>query len=206
MNDDSINQQKEPYEDEDYISPSQAAKIVGVSRTTINYWIRKYNLKVKTSPGGRYKILYKDFKLFLRFYGKKQGIRIKKYNPKYKIAILEPSKNTRDNYEAWLSDEYTVKSINNIEKSIKELKKFVPNIIIFEIILDNDIDGFKLLEEIKNEIILNSSIVFIISKRYDESDIVRGFELGARDYVKKPIGKSELQVRLKNILRNIIDV
>ncbi len=205
MSDDGINK-KEQYDDEDYISPSQAAKVINVSRTTINYWIRKYNLKAKTSPCGRYKILYKDFKVFLKFYGKNQGIRIKKHNPKYKIAIIEPSKNTRDNYEDWLSSEYTLKSINNIEKAIKELKKFIPNIIIFEIFLENDIDGFKLLEEIKNEISLSSSIVFIISKRYDESDVVRGFELGARDYVKKPIGKSELQVRLKNILRNIIDL
>ncbi len=205
MNDDDINQ-KEQYEDEDYISPSQAAKVVNVSRTTINYWIRNYNLKAKTSPGGRYKILYKDFKVFLKFYGKNQGFRIKKYNPKYKIAIIEPSKHTRDNYENWLSDEYQVKSINNIEKTIKELKKFSPNIIILEILLDNDIDGFKLLEEIKNEISLSSSIVFVISKRYDESDVVKGFELGARDYVKKPISKGELQVRLKNILRNIIDL
>lgn len=205
MNDDGI-KQTEQYEDEDYISPSQAAEVINVSRTTINYWIRKYNLKAKTSPGGRYKILYKDFKVFLKFYGKNQGIRIKKHNPKYKIAIIEPSKHTRENYENWLSDEYSVKSINNVAKPMKELKKFAPNIIIFEVLLDNHIDGFVLLDEIKNEISLNSAIVFIVSKRYDESDVVRGFELGARDYVKKPIGKSELQVRLKNILRNIIDL
>ncbi len=205
MNDDGTSK-NEQFDDDDYISPSQAAKVVDVSRTTINYWIRNYNLKVKTSPGGRYKILYKDFKVFLKFHGKNQGIRIKKYNPKYKIAIIEPEKRIRDNYENWLSNEYRVKIINNIERSVKELKKFAPNIIIFEISLDNNLNGLKLLEEIKNEISLSSSIVFIISKRYDESDIIKGFELGARDYVRKPITKGELQVRLKNILRNIIDV
>ena len=41
------------YDDEDLLSPSDAAKIVGVSRTTVNYWIRNYGLKAQVSPGRR---------------------------------------------------------------------------------------------------------------------------------------------------------
>lgn len=194
------------YEDDDYISPAEASAVINVARTTINYWIRKYGLKAKISPGGRYKILYKDFKSFLKFHGKNQGIKIKRHSSKYKIAIIDSVKSTRENYETWLSSEYQVKSINNIEKAIKDLKRFMPNIIIFEVMLDAKIDGFQLLEDIKNEISLSSAIVFIISKKYDEDDVVRGFELGARDYVKKPVGKNELKSRIRNILRNIIDM
>ena len=201
----SIEEPKQ-YEDDDYISPSEASAMINVARTTVNYWIRKYGLKAKTSPGGRYKILYGDFKAFLKFHSKNQGIKIKRHNSKYKIAIIDTAKNTRDNYETWLSNEYQIKSINNIERTIKDLKKFIPHIIIFEIMLDGKMDGFKLLEDIKNEILLSSSIVFIVSKKYDEEDVVRGFELGARDYVKKPVGKNELKARIKNILRNIIDI
>ncbi len=197
-------EEEKQYEDDDYISPSQASKLVNVARTTINYWIRNYGLKTKKSPGGRYKILYSDFKAFLKFNSKNQGVKIRRSTAKYKIAIIDSAKSYQDNYSSWLSDEYEVRVINNISKGLRNLKRFKPNIIIFEVALENNADGFKVLEDIKNEISLGSSIVFVISKKYDEEDVVRGFELGVRDYVKKPIGKNELKARIKNILRNII--
>ncbi len=199
-------EERQQYEDDDYISPSQASKLVNVARSTINYWIRNYGLKTKKSPGGRYKILYSDFKAFLKFNGKNQGVKIRRNSSKYKIAVIDSAKIYQDNYNNWLGEQYQVKIINDISKGLKSLKRFMPHIIIFEVVLDNNIDGFKILEDIKNEISLSSSIVFIISKKYDEEDVVHGFELGVRDYVKKPVGKNELKARINNILRNIIDM
>ena len=52
------------YDDDDMLSPIDAAKIVGVSRTTVNYWVRHYGLKADVTPGKRYKIRYADLKAF----------------------------------------------------------------------------------------------------------------------------------------------
>ena len=55
------------YEDDDLLSPIDVSKILGVSRTTVNYWVRHYGLKADVTPGKRYKIRYADLKVFLAF-------------------------------------------------------------------------------------------------------------------------------------------
>lgn len=199
-------EQEKLYNDDDYLSPSEAADLIKVARTTVNYWIRKYGLKAKTSPGGRYKILYSDFKTFLEFHGKNQSIRLKRQKAKYKIAIIDSSKNTAQNYESWLSELYTIKIVNNVSNPIREMLRFSPDVIILEVLLDGGLDGFKILESARKELMLKNSIIFVISKRFNEDDIVRALEAGARDYIKKPVGANELRSRVKNLLRNIIDI
>lgn len=43
--------------------------------------------------------------------------------------------------------------------------------------------------------------VIILTARTDESSVVRGFESGANDYVRKPFGNAELEARVNAVLR-----
>lgn len=42
--------------------------------------------------------------------------------------------------------------------------------------------------------------VLFLTARTDEDSVIRGFERGANDYLRKPVGKRELLVRIKNLL------
>lgn len=196
------------YDDDDLLSPSDAAKLVGVARTTVNYWIRYYGLKVQVTPGRRYKIKYSDFKLFLDFNQNKnrKEKKIKRRTIKYKIAILEPILVTRKNYIEWLKDDYDIICITDLAKPLRELKRIVPDIILMDINLIEDKVSFSTLEEIKKEMKLKNIPVIIITKNYSEDDVVSGLEKGACDYVKKPVGQNELKARIKNLLRFFIDI
>lgn len=196
------------YDDDDLLSPSDAAKLVGVTRTTVNYWIRYYGLKTQVTPGRRYKIKYSDFKLFLDFNQNKnrKEKKIKRRTIKYKIAILEPILVTRKNYIEWLKDDYDIICITDLAKPLRELKRIVPDIILMDINLIDDKVSFSTLEEIKKEMKLKNIPVIIITKNYSEDDVVSGLEKGACDYVKKPVGQNELKARIKNLLRFFIDI
>ncbi|WP_432633264.1 response regulator [Brachyspira sp.] len=196
------------YDDDDLLSPSDAAKLVGVARTTVNYWIRYYGLKTQVTPGRRYKIKYSDFKLFLDFNQNKnrKEKKIKRRTIKYKIAILEPILVTRKNYIEWLKDDYDIICITDLAKPLRELKRIVPDIILMDINLIDDKVSFSTLEEIKKEMKLKNIPVIIITKNYSEDDVVSGLEKGACDYVKKPVGQNELKARIKNLLRFFIDI
>ena len=196
------------YDDDDLLSPSDAAKLVGVARTTVNYWIRYYGLKAQVTPGRRYKIKYSDFKLFLDFNQNKnrKEKKIKRRTIKYKIAILEPILVTRKNYIEWLKDDYDIICITDLAKPLRELKRIVPDIILMDINLIEDKVSFSTLEEIKKEMKLKNIPVIIITKNYSEDDVVSGLEKGACDYVKKPVGQNELKARIKNLLRFFIDI
>ena len=62
-----------------------------------------------------------------------------------------------------------------------------------------DGSGTELVRLIKDR--LPELPVLILTARDDENDVVKGFELGADDYVTKPFGSRALVSRIKNLLR-----
>ena len=201
-----MNNEEIIFEDEDFLSTIEAAKVVGVSRTTINYWIINYGLKADVTPGKRYRIRYIDLKIFLALNKRDKRIKLKRKSSKYKIAIIEPTVITRKNYIEWLKGDYDIECVSNLIKPLRELKKISPDIILMDINLSEDKDYFYIIDEIKKEIKLCTALIIIITKKYNEDDVVSGLEKGACDYVKKPVGQNELKARIKNLLRFFIDI
>ena len=201
-----MNNEEIIFEDEDFLSTIEAAKVVGVSRTTINYWIINYGLKADITPGKRYRIRYIDLKIFLALNKRDKRIKLKRKSSKYKIAIIEPTVITRKNYIEWLKGDYDIECVSNLIKPLRELKKISPDIILMDINLSEDKDYFYIIDEIKKEIKLRTALIIIITKKYNEDDVVSGLEKGACDYVKKPVGQNELKARIKNLLRFFVDI
>lgn len=73
-----------------------------------------------------------------------------------------------------------------------------PDICVLDIMLPNK-DGFSIAEEIRK---LNTEvpIIFLTAKTQTE-DLVKGFQTGADDYIRKPFSMEELIVRIENALR-----
>ena len=59
-------------------------------------------------------------------------------------------------------------------------------------------DGYEVLAAIRAEGL--QVRVILLTARQQESDVIRGFTLGADDYVVKPFGPMELVARLKRLL------
>lgn len=88
-------------------------------------------------------------------------------------------------------------SSNEGEKGISLIGDENPDIVILDIGLP-DMCGFKVLEQIKA---FSLASVIILTVKNSESDIVRGLELGADDYMTKPFRQLELISRVNAILR-----
>jgi DNA-binding response OmpR family regulator len=74
-----------------------------------------------------------------------------------------------------------------------------PDLVLLDVGLP-DIDGFKVLEEIR---FFSDVPVVMLTARDDTIDKVRGLELGADDYVTKPFNHLELLARIKAVLRRL---
>ena len=74
------------------------------------------------------------------------------------------------------------------------------DLIVSDVDMPN-LDGFKLLEMASQKGI-TAPIIFVTA-RTEETDEVKGFELGAVDYIKKPIKKEILLMRVKKALGNV---
>lgn len=88
-------------------------------------------------------------------------------------------------------------STNLGEEGIALVETEKPDVVILDLGLD-DISGFEVLKEIR---FFSSVPVLILTVRADETDIVRGLEWGADDYVVKPFRQLELLSRIKALTR-----
>jgi len=73
-----------------------------------------------------------------------------------------------------------------------------PDLIVLDLMLPG-MDGYRVLRALRDE--RRTTPVLILTARGEESDKVRGFRLGADDYVTKPFGVLELLARVEALLR-----
>lgn len=82
------------------------------------------------------------------------------------------------------------------KEALEFLKKDKPELILLDIMMPV-MDGYEACELIKaNELTQDIPIIFLTAKA-ETGDIVRGFQLGAVDYVTKPFRAAELLARVK---------
>jgi len=78
------------------------------------------------------------------------------------------------------------------------LQAFQPDICVLDIMLPN-VDGYTLCREIKTK--HPTLPVIFLTALSETADLVKGFEAGGTDYIKKPFSMEELIVRIKNQLQ-----
>ena len=93
------------------------------------------------------------------------------------------------------NEEYTVYKSHSAKETMELLEEVDPDLILLDVILP-DMEGYELFEKIKEKDKNHAPVIFITSKD-SEQDVIRGFELGACDYIKKPFRPEELKSRVK---------
>ena len=82
------------------------------------------------------------------------------------------------------------------------VEKEIPTLVLLDIMLPEE-DGLSILKRLRSNPDTASVPVIILTAKADEYDKVRGFDLGADDYVPKPFGMMELVARVKAVLRRV---
>jgi DNA-binding response OmpR family regulator len=83
-------------------------------------------------------------------------------------------------------------------QALQLLEKFTPQICVLDIMLPK-MDGYSLAQEIRKQH-PHLPILFLTAKNQTE-DLLKGFELGGNDYVRKPFSLEELLARINNLLQ-----
>ena len=83
-------------------------------------------------------------------------------------------------------------------KVLESFTKNAPDICVLDVMLPNK-DGFTIADEIR-ELNEDVPIIFLTAKTQTE-DVVKGFQLGGNDYIRKPFSMEELIVRIQNLVQ-----
>lgn len=100
--------------------------------------------------------------------------------------------------DALTREGFDVICASNGESGLKMFKDTNPNIIVADVMMPR-MDGFEMVRIIR----LTSPAVpvLFLTARTALDDVVKGFELGANDYIRKPFQILELVVRIKALLK-----
>lgn len=114
---------------------------------------------------------------------------------KQTILIVDDSLLICEQIKSALKEEdITICEAHSGQEAIESLKRCQPDLILLDVVLP-DADGYELYHTLKSESPRDTIIIFLTSKSSDE-DVVKGFSMGACDYIKKPFVKKELQSRV----------
>lgn len=76
----------------------------------------------------------------------------------------------------------------------------VPGLVLLEVLLPIA-DGYEVMHAIRRQQQWAGVPIIVVSKRNDESDVMRAFSAGAADYVTKPFQLGELLARVKRLIK-----
>ena len=97
---------------------------------------------------------------------------------------------------------YTAITAENGNQAIEKVKTHQPHLIILDIMMP-DMDGIETCREIRAIPDFEQVLVAFLTARNEDYSQIAGFDVGADDYIKKPIKPRVLTSRVKGLLRRL---
>lgn len=130
---------------------------------------------------------------------------------KHSILIIEDSKELVDLLYRRFADTYQLAFALDGEEGLSMAASLKPELVLLDVNLPKK-SGFGVLKEIRENEELAGVTVLMITGQSDTESVVKGFSLGAADYIVKPFNFVELSARIKSQLtikqlqRQLVDV
>ena len=95
---------------------------------------------------------------------------------------------------------YKVKTASSGREGVEKARKVRPDLILLDVMMP-EMDGIEACEQIRKTPGLEHTIIAFLTARGEDYSQVAGFEVGADDYIAKPVKPKVLTSRLKALLR-----
>jgi len=121
------------------------------------------------------------------------------------VLIIDDEASIRDMVRMVLElDDFQVSDASNAHAATKILENSTPDLILLDWMMPG-VSGIEFAKRLRRE--GNSQVgIIMLTARDSEDDLIRGLDVGADDYVKKPFSTKELISRIKAVLRRKSDI
>ena len=121
-----------------------------------------------------------------------------------KILIVDDDPDIIEILTYNLSNEgYNVKSAVNGIEALKKAKKFIPDIILLDVMMP-EMDGIEACSNLREIESLSKSMIIFLSARGEDFTQIAAFDAGADDYINKPVKPKILLKKISSISRRIL--
>ncbi len=120
---------------------------------------------------------------------------------KDKILVVEDERDTRFILDKLLTkNNFEVLAVNNGKEALKALETYSPKVILADWTMPV-MDGLELCNQVKNDERFKTLYFIILTARTSLRDRVTGLDVGADDFLMKPIENQELVARIRSGIR-----
>ena len=122
-------------------------------------------------------------------------------NTQFKVLLVDDEPDILEFMQYNLNKEgYTVITAKNGQEAVDIAKREIPHLIILDIMMPV-MDGIEACRIIRTLPALKNSIITFLTARNEDYSQIAGFDVGADDYISKPIKPRVLMSRIKALLR-----
>jgi two-component system alkaline phosphatase synthesis response regulator PhoP len=119
----------------------------------------------------------------------------------YKILVVDDEPDILEILQYNLEKEgYTVQVADNGKKGVEDAKDFLPDLILLDIMMPEQ-DGVETCRQIREIPELHNIYVIFLTARAEEYSEIAAFDVGADDYIIKPIKPRALMSRISALFR-----
>lgn len=117
------------------------------------------------------------------------------------IYIVEDDESIREiETIALKNSNYIVSAFENAKEFYKKLDELVPDLILLDVMLPDE-SGYDIVRKLRKRPAAQDIPIIMVTAKTTEMDMIKGFDGGADDYIKKPFSIMELITRVKALLR-----
>ena len=118
-----------------------------------------------------------------------------------RILIVDNDPRNRKLLEAMLRPEgYVTRSISSAEDALESIALEAPDLIVLDVMMPG-IDGYELTSNLKANGATSHIPIIMITAQSDRAARLAGLDAGAEEFLTKPVERSELWLRVRNLLR-----
>ncbi len=122
---------------------------------------------------------------------------------KQKILVIDDEKSIYESIRIAL-DDFEVKYTLSTEEGIEKAKSEKPDLIILDLVFPGNLDGWDICKILKaDKQTEDIPIVMLTGKMLKKEDEIKGLEMGAEDYIKKPFDVEVFRARIRRILNRV---
>ena len=120
---------------------------------------------------------------------------------KTKILVVDDESMNVDLLEAMLTDEkYDVISAKNGSEALEKATDLYPDLILLDIMMPG-MNGYQVTRQLKDAPATRHIPIILVTALNGVEDKVKGLEVGADDFLAKPLDKAELKARVNSLLK-----
>ena len=122
---------------------------------------------------------------------------------KYKVLIVDDIPENIQNLGEMIKDfDLDVKIAEGGEEAIEIIDSFTPDIILLDLMMPR-VNGWDVIDHVRKKYSKNEMVIIVVSLLSNKDNIDECYELGANDYIIKPVIKARLTSAIESHLRNL---